>query len=223
MSKKVYSKLLEVKKKVPYIQKDKAGFNYKYATPSAVFGIINPILNDLGLILVTNVIESKSYEIAPKLDKQGKLKPAEWKFDLNFIFDWVDVESGEKVSIPWSASGCNGDDKGLGSALTYAERYFVLKQFNIPTDDDDPDRFQDKHMTQEEKKEKTDLEKKNKAAAAALRAEELASFIDGLSKCDTKKDLTDYKKITPAYIVSDAEFISAALKRYDVVMAEAAK
>ena len=61
------------------------------------------------------------------------------------------------------------------------------------------------------------------AAAAALRAEELASFIDGLSKCETKKDLTDYKKITPAYIVSDASFISAALKRYEVVMAEAAK
>lgn len=61
------------------------------------------------------------------------------------------------------------------------------------------------------------------ASAAALRAEELASFIDGLSKCETKKDLTDYKKITPAYIVSDASFITAALKRYEVVMADAAK
>ena len=155
----VYKKLLEVKKKVPYIQKDKAGFNYTYVTPSAVFGLINPMLNELGLILITNVIDVKSYEIAPKIDKQGKLKAAEWKFDLNFIFDWVDVETGQKLSIPWSASGCNGDDKGLGSALTYAERYFVLKQFNIPTDNDDPDSFQEKHLTPDEKKEAERLKK----------------------------------------------------------------
>jgi hypothetical protein len=51
---------------------------------------------------------------------------------------------------------------------------------------------------------------------------ELASFIDGLQKCDTKKDLTDYKKIVPAYIVADASFVDAAMKRYNVVMATAA-
>ena len=211
----VYRKLLEVKKKVPYIQKDKAGFNYKYATPSAVFGVINPILNEIGLILITDVIESKSYEIAPKTDKQGKLKAAEWKFDLNFIFHWVDVETGEKVSIPWSASGCNGDDKGLGSALTYAERYFVLKQFNIPTDEDDPDAFQDKHMSAEDKKEQAAKEKAEKAD----KAQELAHYIDKLSMCESVADLKEYKAQVPAYIVEDASFIAAAKKRYEVVMA----
>lgn len=32
--------------------------------------------------------------------------------------------------------------EGIGKALTYAEKYFLLKQFNIPTDNDDPDSFQ---------------------------------------------------------------------------------
>ena len=49
---------------------------------------------------------------------------------------------------------------------------------------------------------------------------ELASFIEGLEVCQTKKDLTDYKKIVPAYIVADASFIDAAKKRYEVVMAQ---
>lgn len=208
----VYRKLLEVKKKVPYIQKDKDGFNYKYATPSAVFGVINPVLNDLGLLLITNVIDSKSYEITQKVDKQGKLKPSEWKFDLNFIFDWVDVETGEKISIPWSASGCNGDDKGLGSALTYAERYFVLKQFNIPTDSDDPDSFQDKHMTAEEKKQ---FEK--------LKIQEIRDAIESIGKAADVPALLALKKKFATYIVSDASFIAAGNARYNVLMSEAPK
>ena len=35
-------------------------------------------------------------------------------------------------------------EKGVGKALTYAEKYFMLKFFNIPTDKDDPDSFQKK-------------------------------------------------------------------------------
>lgn len=33
----------------------------------------------------------------------------------------------------------NNWDKSLGSAITYAERYFLLKQFHIATDKDDVD------------------------------------------------------------------------------------
>ena len=207
----VYKKLLKVKQSVTYIKKDAKGYNYTYASPSAVFSQINPALNQVGLILICNVIDAKSYEI---ITGKGEKEKREWKYDLNFIFDWVCVDTGEKLSIPWSASGCNGEDKGLGSALTYAERYFVLKQFNIPTDSDDPDSFIDKHMPAAEKKEK-------EASRAAKYQEELSSFIDGLDKCESKNDLTDYKKLVPAYIVSDASFIDAAKKRYELVMASA--
>ncbi len=48
---------------------------------------------------------------------------------------------------------------------------------------------------------------------------EVESFIAGLEKLTTVKELKDYKKIVPAYIVSDASFIDAAKKRYEVVMA----
>lgn len=48
---------------------------------------------------------------------------------------------------------------------------------------------------------------------------EVESFIEGLEKLTTVKELKDYKKIVPAYIVSDASFIDAAKKRYNVVMA----
>jgi hypothetical protein len=49
--------------------------------------------------------------------------------------------------------------------------------------------------------------------------EELTSAINGLSLATTVKDLTDFKKQLPAYIVSDASFIAAGKARYEVIMA----
>jgi len=132
---------------------------------------------------------------------------------LNFIFDWIDIATGEKLSIPWSASGCNGDDKGLGSALTYAERYFILKQFNIPTDDDDPDAFQDKHLTADEKK-KIEEDRKSKEK------EELQTAITNVSKCETVADMTALRQVLAPYIVASPEFVEAGKARYEFIMAQ---
>jgi hypothetical protein len=54
-------------------------------------------------------------------------------------FTWIDCETGEKDENLFGANGQNDWEKGLGSALTYAERYFLLKYFHIPTDEDDID------------------------------------------------------------------------------------
>ena len=52
------------------------------------------------------------------------------------------------IRIPYFFTGIQDDSsKALGSALTYSERYFLLKFFNIPTDDDDPDKFEEKHYS----------------------------------------------------------------------------
>lgn len=50
--------------------------------------------------------------------------------------------------------------------------------------------------------------------------EELQQAISNIALCDTKKDLTDLKKTTPAYIVSDASFIAAGKARYEVIMSQ---
>lgn len=188
----IYRKLLDVKKKVPYIQKDKKGYNYTYSTPSQVFCIVNPLLNEAGLLLITNVIDVNSYEIRTG---KGEKEKTEWKYDLTFIFDWVDTEDGEKVSVPWRASGVNGEDKGLGSALTYAERYFILKQFNIATDNDDPDSFQEKHLTSEQKKE---LDKQRADADKELKLRAFNMAKSSLESCKTLEALQSvYLALTP--------------------------
>ena len=48
---------------------------------------------------------------------------------------------------------------------------------------------------------------------------ELDAAIQAIEDATTKKDLTDLKKKLPAYIVSDASFIAAGKKKYDLIMA----
>jgi len=50
--------------------------------------------------------------------------------------------------VNWYAQGIDlAGEKGPGKALTYAEKYFLLKFFNIATSADDPDTFQKKAET----------------------------------------------------------------------------
>ena len=58
-------------------------------------------------------------------------------------FKRIDSATGEKDANLFGANGQNDWEKGLGSALTYGERYFLLKHFHTATDEDDvynPDR-----------------------------------------------------------------------------------
>lgn len=152
--KNLYQKLLEVKKRIPYLHKNADGFNFKYADPIVVLTTINPILNEFGILLKSEVVNSSAERVFTKkkyLDlygPQGKEKVLvdihETLFHLEFRFTWIDVETGEKDVNLWRASGMNGDEQGAGSACTYAERYFILKYFNIPTGDDDPDALSNK-------------------------------------------------------------------------------
>ena len=211
----IHQKLLEVKKQVPYLQKNKKSFQYSYTTPSQVFAVINPILNELGLLLITNVTGSRSQRIEIETSKGIK---KEWLYDLDFIFTWVDVDTQEKIDVPFKASGCNGEEKGLGSALTYAERYFILKQFNIPTDDDDPDSFQAKHMSEDDKKAaKEDQERtiqQLQTAEAEKRQRDINSHIAKLANCNNVEELKTLKSILPPWVLKEKQFNNAATERF---------
>ena len=219
----IYKQLLEVKKKVPYLQKDKKSFQYSYATPSLVLGVFNPLLNDAGIILKTEVLEMTSERVLIKSkDDKAKFKPYkpqvkdnqgnvtdvgqkeekffvdvyETLYSLKMRFTWVDVETGETDVNLFYASGLNGDEKGVGSALTYAERYFFLKYFNVPTDSDDPDSFQEKHLS-DEQKEKIKKDKEDQIAKDKINHLKTTKEGKDLKACKTVNDLgKEFKKLS---------------------------
>ncbi|MNT28935.1 ERF superfamily protein [compost metagenome] len=66
---------------------------------------------------------------------------------------WINAdEPTEQIECPWYSQGVDiAGEKGVGKALTYGEKNFILKFFNIATDKDDPDAFQHRFEQQASK------------------------------------------------------------------------
>ena len=135
----LYQRLLAVKSQVEYLQKEAQGFGFKYTPSSQVIGSVRQAMNEQGVLLVPRVVK---VEVADHLTDKGKT----WKFTaMTMTFTWVNVDFPEEtIECPWYAQGLDDAEKGVGKALTYAEKYFLLKFFNIPTDKDDPDAWMPK-------------------------------------------------------------------------------
>lgn len=137
----IYQKLHKIQAQVIGLAKDKAGQNYKYVTGTKVIEHIKPLMNDLGLILKQEILtidnERQDYVVGAGTPKE-RIK-SEILSKVMMRFTWIDCETGEKDENLFGANGQNDWEKGLGSALTYAERYFLLKYFHIATDEDDID------------------------------------------------------------------------------------
>ncbi len=140
MANEIYKKLLEIQKRVKGLAKDKQGNSYSYVSGSKALGVIRPAMDELGVLLIPEVTHSSFTRQDYSTSKGQK---TEVFVSLQMKFTWVDTESGETLEVLWASSGQNAFDKGLGSALTYGERYFLLKFFHIQTDYDDVDARQD--------------------------------------------------------------------------------
>ena len=140
----IYQKLLEIQKSIKGFKKDKKGFNYEYVTGGKVLEFIKPLMNAHGLILKQEVLsidnEVITYFVNKWVDKkQVPVEKTEVLSKAMMRFTWIDTATGEKDENSFGANGFNEFEKGLGSALTYAERYFLLKYFHIATNEDDID------------------------------------------------------------------------------------
>lgn len=135
----LYQKLLVVQTKINGLGKDKSTYNYKYVTGDKVLSEIKPLMNQLGLILKQEVlsIENTRQDYTTKSGAKSEILSK-----VMMQFTWIDCATGDKDINSFGANGQNDWEKGLGSALTYAERYFLLKYFHIATDEDDIDNDQ---------------------------------------------------------------------------------
>lgn len=135
----LHQKLVEIRKDIGGFTKDKKSFNYEYVSGSQVLSKIQNKMNELGVLLIPEVSSQEFHEHTYK-DKYNKDK-------LDFIvhghmaYTWVNADNPEdSFKIPFYYTGQQDDiSKAFGSGLTYSERYFIIKFFNLPTDADDPD------------------------------------------------------------------------------------
>lgn len=132
----LFEKLLEMQKRVDGLIKDgkNTSDKYDFASDENVLDRFRPMMDELGLLLVPAVRDAKVHE--------GTTRSGTARFltEVFYTMTWRDVESGETLEVPWYAQGVDlAGEKGVGKAATYAEKYFLLKSFHVPTRKDDPD------------------------------------------------------------------------------------
>lgn len=129
-------KLLAIQRAVDGLIKDgkNTSDKYDFASGENVLERFRPLMNKHSLLLIPRVTAAAIHE--------GTTRSGTARFltELHFDMTWLDAQSGETLIVPWYAQGVDlAGEKGVGKAATYAEKYFLLKFFHVPTKKDDPD------------------------------------------------------------------------------------
>lgn len=134
---KLHEKLLAIQTSVDTIIKDGKNVSDKYdfASDENVLAVFRPLMDAHGLLLIPRVVNARLHEGATRSGT------ARFLTELDLTMTWYDVETGDTLDVPWYAQGVDlAGEKGVGKALTYGEKYFLLKFFHVGTSKDDPDR-----------------------------------------------------------------------------------
>lgn len=183
----LYVKLLELQKAVKALAKNEQAYGYQYVSGSKLLYFLRPMMDELGLLLLPSTKDFSSQIVRTREAGTRNGKPVEEKYEnlvtLTKTFKWIDVETGESAEFDFVAQGCNDWDKGLGSAETYAERYFLLKFFHIATDSDDVDAIHNEpndEPTPSTQKAKTSTSKQKPQPTNSTQEQSITSYLDGL-------------------------------------------
>lgn len=137
----LHQKLVSIRKSIPYLQKENKGKQYNYVSSAQALSAIRDKMNELSVLLVPRITGHSVIE-----NIKGDKQTSTYFTEADFQFSWVNADNPEEtITCEWYGQGVDiAGEKGVGKAATYAEKYFILKFFNIPTDKDDPDTFQTK-------------------------------------------------------------------------------
>lgn len=135
----IYQKLVEIRKTIDVFTKDTKSFSYSYVSGSQVLKKIKDKMDELQVLLIPHVV-NQSHSTFDYKDKKGNDK-TDFIVTAEMKYVWINAENPtDVIEVAWQTLGQQDDiSKAFGSGLTYSERYFLLKFFGVPTDDDDPD------------------------------------------------------------------------------------
>lgn len=207
----IYQKLAAVQKAVDVVKKDKKGYGYSYTSDVELLPKINSAVAEYGLTLVPGIVHGTA-DVRPfsyEKTKGGKTETVnEFLVSADMVYTWVNNDNPEeKIVVPWTMTGNQADSsQAFGSALTYSNRYFLLKYFQCATTTDDPDFIRSKQKEEKSKNELASIIEEIDAIANDIVAkdpskrEKIRELVTKhVDKRDEKGELIptgDYKQIT---------------------------
>lgn len=143
----IYQKLVLIKSSIKGFHKDvKAGNEnyggYEYVSGSQVLRAIKDKMNELGVLLIPDIdYNTMKWQTYDYITSKGK-KKTDFIVTMKMTYSWVNAEfPDDRIVCNWVCMGQQTDDisKAVGTAISYNERYFLLKFLGLPTDEDDAD------------------------------------------------------------------------------------
>ena len=143
--KNIHQRINEAKHSMEGFIKDSKGYQYNYVSGSQVLHKLNPELYKHGINITFKTSDAK-YEAVNVVVKEKE--KTEYIVSLNVHYTITNTDRiEEKIESTIFAIGQQDDpSKALGTALTYSERYFLMKFFGLPTDEDDADARQKREV-----------------------------------------------------------------------------
>lgn len=138
-------KLIELRKKVPYIKKEQKQYmKFSVISSETVLTEFNTHMNNLNLYLKTEVVNKHIERLQIGTNEKTKKVVFSYLVTLDMKYTWINGSNPEeREEVAFSAVADDENSSyAYGQALTYAEKTFFMKEFNIPADDVDPDVFQ---------------------------------------------------------------------------------
>lgn len=213
----LFQKIADVKANIDGFTKDTKGYNYSYVSGSQVLHRIRNKMIEHNLLLVPKTSEEnyKQIDVTRFNKKAGReITTSEFIVEMKLTYVWINADKPEEqFEVTFYAVGQQDDvSKAHGTALTYAERYFLMKFFNIPTDEDDADA-----------KQKQEKYNKVSSKTVGVLKQEVFDFVDlmkSLGKDVTQQQaestfgIQDYTSMSEQQAVTTINNIQAMAKKY---------
>ncbi len=164
-------KLQHIKREICIAKKNGEGYGYTYVTEESLLLKVNELMLSLGIRLIPKVVPNTSHcEPLVYKDKKGN-ECTDTTVRADMVYMWKDIDTGETEEVSWALFGQQSDaSQAFGSGLTYSNRYFILKYFNVATSNDDPDKIRSKQL-----EEQAEAEEKKKMSASQTKIKKLFS------------------------------------------------
>lgn len=199
----LYQKIVEVRKTAKGFTKDAKSYNYSYVTGDQILNKIRDKMNELNLLLIPST-KFGEHQVHSYTTSKGK-EATDFVVSGEMNYTWIDGDKPEdRLEVEWAYYGQQDDiSKAYGSALTYSERYFLLKCLGLPTDEDDPD---GKENTQGNKG-KVDTNKQA-IVDGSMASEAQIQYIDNLLKKKNYNDKSIKEYLKKAYNKDDIKALT---------------
>lgn len=202
----IYERLAAIRKMVGAVKKSKRGFNYSYAPEDAILVEVKAAM-EVYRVVLTQYITPGTYNIVPynyvktKRLKNGDVieEPVnEFYVYGEMVFEWHSVDNPDDCIIcPYVFTGQQSDvAQAFGAAMTYTNRYFLMKFLNIATPESDPDEW---------KMKKVEAENAEKASIAAVVVEDINELVNNYLNSITDKDAKNAEREAVAEIIKKYE------------------